>query len=161
MVQLLYKLIDNIFDQDAVENSKYKRVCHNALHNPNAENGFEIVRQCCLALCRRMAGVDRNAMLHRKVSRFVEENYMNRDLSLQDLADYMGLNYYYLSRQFKNIVGDNFTTYLTAFRMEKAKEKLAQKDISIKQVAAEVGFSDSSSFIRAYKKYYHSTPGAS
>mgnify|MGYP004581116997 FL=1 len=161
MVQLLYKLIDNIFDQDAVENSKYRRVCHNALHNPNAESGFEIVRQCCLALCRRMAGVDRNAMLHRRVSKFVEENYMNRDLSLQDLADYMGLNYYYLSRQFKNIVGDNFTTYLTAFRMEKAKEKLAQKDISIKQVAAEVGFSDSSSFIRAYKKYYHSTPGAS
>ena len=73
----------------------------------------------------------------------------------------MGLNYYYLSRQFKSIVGENFTTYLTAFRMEKAKEKLSQKDMSIKQVAAEVGFSDSSSFIRAYKKYYHSTPGSS
>ena len=161
MVQTLYKLIDSIFNQDEVENSKYKRVCHNILHNPNAENGFEIVRQCCLALCQNMAEVDRNAMLQRKVSRFIEENYMKSELSLRDLADYMGLNYYYLSRQFKNIVGENFTTYLTGFRMEKAKEMLKQKDISIKLVAEEVGFLDSSSFIRAYKKYFHSTPGTS
>ena len=44
--------------------------------------------------------------------------------------------------------------------MEKAKELLMTTELSLKQIAATVGYSNVSSFIRRFKQLYGVTPGS-
>ena len=55
-------------------------------------------------------------------------------------------------------MGCKFVFYLMNVRMENAK-KLLEERIAVKNVASMVGFRDSNTFIRAYKKFYNETPG--
>lgn len=48
--------------------------------------------------------------------------------------------------------------YLTSLRMEHTKRLLRQTDRPIKDICAEVGYGDVSSFIRRFKQYAGATP---
>ena len=50
------------------------------------------------------------------------------------------------------------TQYLRKLRMERALELLETSLLSIKEIAAKVGYNDSSHFMREFKKSYGSTP---
>ena len=75
------------------------------------------------------------------------------------LAEHLGISYHYLSRMFKVYLGTNFTSYITAVRLEKAKQLLKESDATIEEIAERTGFYGSNSLIRAFKKYYDITPG--
>lgn len=159
MALTVYRVVDDVYAGDRKNFEKYGRVCQNLLQNTNVDDGFEILRQACLSLCDDVAKQDGKTQFKQKITRFIEEHYMDSDLSLDMLADFMDVNYYYLSRLFKETMGSNFASYLTAVRMEKAKRLLGAKSVTVKQVAQQVGFADSNSFIRAYKKFFQITPG--
>ncbi|SNR96757.1 Two-component response regulator, YesN/AraC family, consists of REC and AraC-type DNA-binding domains [Anaerovirgula multivorans] len=95
---------------------------------------------------------DSNTRAIESVKKYVRENYM-KDISLNDVADYIELSSYYLSRLFKKIEGENFKDYLIKTRMEKAKQLLREERKSIKETALEVGYEDPNYFSRAFKKY--------
>lgn len=94
-----------------------------------------------------------------RIMKFLEENY-HIDISLEDLADYMGHSFRYTSVLFKKVMNDNFKSYLNIYRVEKAKE-LMQKDktIKVKDLAEKVGYNSSNTFIRIFKKYEGVSPG--
>ncbi|AOY76073.1 response regulator [Clostridium formicaceticum] len=95
---------------------------------------------------------DSNIRAIESVKAYVRENYKN-DISLNDVADYIALSPYYLSRLFKKVEGENFKDYLIKIRMEKAKQLLREEKKSIKETALEVGYYDPNYFSRAFKKY--------
>ena len=92
-----------------------------------------------------------------EVTRYIEEHYKD-DIALQDVADIMGYSDVYFCKLFKQNFGKNFITYLNEFRMEKAKELLADPKINIKDVSTEAGYRDANYFTRIFKRMVGSTP---
>ncbi|CAH1207116.1 helix-turn-helix domain-containing protein [Paenibacillus sp. JJ-223] len=78
-------------------------------------------------------------------------------LSLDELADAHGIHAYTLSRAFKQAFGQNFVDYLTAVRLERAKELLRTTDVKISEIAEQVGYQPSY-FNRLFKKSEGTTP---
>jgi len=90
---------------------------------------------------------------------FIESNYENPNLSVSMVADEIGVSDVHLTRVFKKETGSGVLEYIHRVRIEKAKELMKQKNISIKDVAEKVGYYNSVAFIRVFKKYEGITPG--
>ena len=94
-----------------------------------------------------------------KIEKFLEENYMV-DISLDNLADYLGHSFKYTSVLFKKVMGDNFKNYLSIYRIEKSKEIMqGNSGLRIKDLAELVGYNSSNTFIRIFRKYEGVSPG--
>jgi len=91
---------------------------------------------------------------------YINKNYKNPDLSLSMVADHFNLNLSYLSSYFKKSTGENFIKYVNSLRLENGRKLLEKSDLQISDIAARVGYSNSSIFISNFKKAYGLTPGA-
>ena len=101
---------------------------------------------------------DENETIREKIKSYIDNNY-HLDFSLDNLADYLGLSFKYTSILFKKVMGDNFKNYINVYRIEKAKEILKEKkDVKIKDLAEELGYNSSNTFIRIFKKYEGISP---
>lgn len=92
------------------------------------------------------------------VKEYVEKNYM-KSIAIPELAKAVGLDPDYLTRKFKRKYNLNIQSYILQTRVSYSRKFLAE-GWSVKEVAAMCGFSDPSSFSRAFKKYdaSHRTP---
>ncbi|MFY9177020.1 MAG: AraC family transcriptional regulator [Caldicoprobacterales bacterium] len=89
---------------------------------------------------------------------FVEVNY-DKGITVAEVANYLNLNPKYLARLFKQETGQTISEYISRLRIEKGLSLLNQTDLSIQEISSQIGFSDSRSFIRLFKKTFDMTPG--
>ena len=94
----------------------------------------------------------------KKVIAYIEENYGGQ-IKLSDLALAAGLSPKYFCRVFRRVTGKTPTEYLAFFRIEKACEMIAEKDMPVIDAAMRCGFDDVSYFIKVFRKYKGVTPG--
>ena len=94
-----------------------------------------------------------------RVKRFLERNY-NKKVSLKTAAKTVYLSPKYLSRVFKNRTGMKFNEYKLRVKTERAKEFLNQGEYNINQIAYKLGYKNSESFMRLFKKNTGYTPTA-
>lgn len=87
-----------------------------------------------------------------QIVKYLEENYRDSSINLTSVAQQFGFNVSYLSRRFKQVLGDSFVEYLMKCRMEHAME-LSGKDRKMFEIADEVGIPDPNYFSRCFKKY--------
>jgi two-component system response regulator YesN len=80
-------------------------------------------------------------------------------ISLDSLADIVGFSKYHISHLFKEVYGKTIMEYLIEIRMGHAKELLAGTNLSIKEIAYKVGYTEANYFIWAFKKYTGISPG--
>lgn len=99
----------------------------------------------------------KNIDLLEKVKNYIETNYMN-DISLDNLAQYVSISSFYLSRIFSKAYSMNIKEYIIKIRMEKAKSMLIEGNKSVKQIAREVGYLDQNYFSKAFKKFTNISP---
>ncbi len=92
-----------------------------------------------------------------KAQEYIRQNF-RKDLALEDVAQAVGISPYYFSKLFKEEAGMNFTEYLTGLRIEKARQLLLKRELSIKQVCVDSGYSDPNYFSRVFKKWTGLTP---
>jgi two-component system response regulator YesN len=97
---------------------------------------------------------------NQKISRILEyiEQHISEDISLNDVADWVGLSPAYVSRTFKESIGQNFVEYLSICRVEQAKQLLKNTQMSIKEIGFNSGFNSMQTFIRTFKKLENCTP---
>lgn len=88
---------------------------------------------------------------------YVENNY-TFDISMQEVAEDMGYSDAYFSKLFKQYFNQNFTAYLTEYRIKKAKELLTDTNNSIKDISRMVGYEDSNYFAKIFKRIVGETP---
>ena len=92
--------------------------------------------------------------------RYIAEQYENSDLSLSDVASYVGLNEKYFSTRFTKEAGETMSEYLTAVRMQKAKELLKTTNFKVYEIAEMVGYHTLEHFNRVFKKNFQISPSA-
>ena len=86
-----------------------------------------------------------------KIRTYIRENYMN-EISMQDAARQFNYSDAYFCKLFKQCFDQNFTTYLTNFRINEAKRLLKDKTISVKDAGMKVGYYDSNYFAKVFKR---------
>jgi len=74
------------------------------------------------------------------------------------LAGLAQLSPYHFSRAFKQSFGMPPHQYLTSRRIERAKTLLAERKLLVTEIGFDVGFSATSSFTAAFRKYTGETP---
>ena len=98
--------------------------------------------------------------LIREIIQCVDAHYSEVDFNATQLADYLGKNLSYLSKIFKNTTGVGLHDYINRIRINRGKQLLSEKHLSITEVAQQVGFDNLNSFIRVFKKFEAITPGS-
>ncbi|MGL6173893.1 MAG: AraC family transcriptional regulator [Cellulosilyticaceae bacterium] len=88
---------------------------------------------------------------------YIENNFF-RNITINDIAKYLNLNRSYLYKLFKSYSGISPQQFLINYRMERACELLGSTQLTITQVAASVGYTDSLVFSNRFKKYKGMSP---
>lgn len=86
------------------------------------------------------------------------EKHFSRDINLDEVAKSVNVSPYYFSKLFKEETGTNFIEYLTNLRIETAKRLLKERNLSIKEICIESGYSNPNYFSRIFKKWTGITP---
>ena len=98
---------------------------------------------------------------HRKVINaavnYVEENYRNK-INDAETGKQCGVTCFQFRRIFQKHFNQTFQEYLLNYRIEKAKELLANSHVQISSICFDVGFNDPSYFTRIFKRTVGVTP---
>lgn len=88
---------------------------------------------------------------------YIERNYA-QNISLQEVADYVGVTPNYLGKLFLKYCNGTFTDELNKLRLREAKRLLDAPSCRVYEVAEKVGFMNITYFSRVFKKYEGCTP---
>jgi AraC-like DNA-binding protein len=94
-----------------------------------------------------------------KVMAHLEANF-GAAISVEDVAAHVGLSASYLHAQFRQHLNQTPHQYLISVRMRAAAHMLVSSDAPIKAIACDVGYPNTESFCRAFKKKYIRTAAA-
>lgn len=100
-----------------------------------------------------------NKELVKSIISYISNNFSNLDLNISGVALKHGMSSSYISKIFKEQTGEGMLDYINKYRVNKAKDLLRTSGTNIGEIAQKVGFSDSNSFIRIFKRYEGITPG--
>lgn len=101
--------------------------------------------------------LDNNNQFIEKALIYIHEHF-DRAISLADVAGQVYRSPEYFSRLFKEVTGENFSSYLINYRLTQARTLLINTDFKITDIAYRVGYQNPSYFSRLYKKYMRITP---
>lgn len=90
-----------------------------------------------------------------------QKPYLNPELTLQDLADNLGISTHHLSQVLNSAVGQSFYDFINAARIEAVKTLLLnprKQNLTIIAIAYECGFNSKAAFQTAFKKHTGQTP---
>lgn len=93
---------------------------------------------------------DKDCIYLNKILKYIDENY-TKNLSMDDVSEATNLSTSYIYKIMKRNTQMTFVEYLTDKKISKAC-KLLSTDMKVKDVAKEVGFSNSKYFISVFKK---------
>ncbi|WP_150273150.1 AraC family transcriptional regulator [Paenibacillus tepidiphilus] len=87
-----------------------------------------------------------------RIIQYLKDHY-REEIVLKDMSQEFGISYSYMRKVVYELTGKSMIDYLNQLRIEKAKELLLDTDLTIKQIAAEVGYYNVQSFNRFFRKY--------
>ena len=155
-------LIEKITRFDNINREKLKNVCmiRNNLSNCNT---LIDVRDMTISainiLTYIMFEIRNDGKINMvKVVNYIDQNILNKYLSLHEVAGYVHLSPKHFSVVFKQEMGVNFIEYITGVKIQKTKELLEQTDIKINDISKMLGFNDFKYFGRLFKKETGLTP---
>lgn len=91
---------------------------------------------------------------------YINENYSNHMLCAAMICDHFDINHTYLSRLFKEARSEKLIDFIHKTRIRHAKAYLASTGETIDTIARRVGYHNTLTFTRAFKRYEGVTPGA-
>ena len=113
--------------------------------------------QYCTITADHVYALQEESSLAKACVDFMHANY-SREVSLELLAAHVHVHPNYLCAVFKKDVGMTILEYLNRIRIERARDLLSRKKLSIAQIAERCGFRSISTFQRTFKAYTGTTP---
>lgn len=103
--------------------------------------------------------IDRNdlSLAIKKAVAYIEQHYQE-SISLEVVAQEVGLNPEYLSRSFRKEVGKTYSSFLTELRLNQAHRLLVETNSQVQEIANAVGYYNVSYFSTLFKKEYGENP---
>ena len=98
----------------------------------------------------------RHQLIHQ--ARFKIHEYEERKLDLQQLAADMNVGYVWFRKEFKHIVGTSPGQYHLNLRIKRAMQLLKETDLTVGQIAAQLGFESDFHFSKIFKKKAELSP---
>ena len=136
------------------------RITDYILKPVNYEEFGSCIDRLKIALYEKRKTEEQDAQEERTITgiiRYMQE-HLDKEISLNILADEFHLSSQYISQLFKSEIGVNFLAYLTSIRMERAKKLLLATSLSIGEISEKCGYADYRVFTKAFKKEEGSTP---
>ncbi|HHX61474.1 MAG TPA: response regulator [Epulopiscium sp.] len=93
-----------------------------------------------------------------QAKKYMEEHYVNEEISLNEVAAHVNISPSYFSTVFRRETGVGFIKYLTSLRMSKARELLKCTDLRSTEISLKVGYKDPQYFSYLFKKEHDMTP---
>ena len=106
---------------------------------------------------QRPATVRHRTSLFRDAVEIVEAEY-GSDLSLDEIARRVASSRRQLQRSYAEIGKTTFREHLTAVRMERAAELLGSRSLTVREVAARVGYRQPAQFAKAFRRHHGVAP---
>lgn len=106
---------------------------------------------------REEPDIENSLIYVKNVISYIQLKY-SEPVKIENIAFALGLNRSYLTRLFKDATGYSLQEYLLTYRMKMAVKMLANSKMSVAQVAANVGYNDTFTFSKAFKRYYGKSP---
>ena len=106
---------------------------------------------------RRICRSDTNYR-HINVCKEYIYSHIKERITVEDLADVLGVSASYLSRLFKKETGDSVSTYIRTQKIEMAKNLLQYSEYSMIEIANRLSFSSQSHFIQQFRESVGMTP---
>ncbi len=94
----------------------------------------------------------------KKLNDFLELNYSESELSIQDLCRHFAKSRTQLHRKIKALTNHSMIEYINQFRLEKAYKKLSQKSMNVSEVAYSCGYNDPKYFSKLFQEQFHILP---
>ena len=107
---------------------------------------------------RDQQSATRYGMVIRRAQAYLNEYYQNPGISLHEVARHVALSNNHFCTVFSQEMGITFTEYLTALRLNKAKELLRTTSLRSSDIAYQVGYNDPHYFSYLFKKNTGMTP---
>ena len=139
---------------DGPGNAEVRRELTDMVHM-HEQNGSESVLAASGRIYRMLTLLD-NPVLSPQlkkhgeaISRAVQyiRSNVGKKITLHELAEMAGLSDYYFSRLFKEITGLSPSNFIIYSRIDQAKAMLASSDLTLPQIARQVGYPNSSNLI--------------
>ena len=93
-----------------------------------------------------------------RVMTAINHNLNNTELSVDKIADEVGISRVHLHRKMKELTGQTPHDFIRNIRMKKAATLLASGDMNVSEVMYACGFSNAASFSTVFKKMYGMSP---
>lgn len=164
-IYFVYNMIIRILNEIKIDENHpiFRKILNEdiQLQTKNIEEIFsdfsQIINEICDLINSRKKS--NNLELKEKIIKYIDDNYHDSQLSLEQISDYLNISSQYLSKYFKESVGCNYVEYINMKRIEDAKILLKQNEYKVKDAAIESGFDNIGNFINVFKKYEGMTPG--
>lgn len=101
---------------------------------------------------------DKDENLIKKVMQWLEENVGDAEITVDQLASYVGMGRTSMYNKIKGLTGKSPVEIIQDFRMEKATYYLKSGQYSVSETSYKVGFSDPGYFSRSFKKHFGVSP---
>lgn len=139
---------------------KYERFVDQMAHIGQAKKLFEFLRKMVISEAEDLIARQRNAGTRpiRLAKEYVLQHY-HEPITLEKVCEEVGFSVSYFSSLFKKETGENFVHFLMRTRIERAKELLAQTNLSVTEVCTQVGYSDLKYFTQTFRKETNLSPG--
>ncbi len=100
----------------------------------------------------------RDRMVVSTAMRLVREQYFDKELTLESIADSLYLSKSYLSKLFCRVTGEHFSEYLRSVRLQQACRLLRDTQLTNEQIVYGCGLKDVPSFYQLFKAKLSMTP---
>ena len=131
-----------------VNNENYKEVVLNSILLELCENGRKV---------QAASKMNINRLVTEAID--ILNRHFNEDITLNDVADDLGITPQYLSYIFSKNMNVSFSNYLTDMRLRYAAGILSDKALSVTDAYYLSGYRNLSHFVRSFKRKYNLSPG--
>lgn len=121
---------------------------------------FSEILTCYEQLCEaaHRSGERRNRHVVEEILAYLQAEYANTTLCLDSVAEHFGVSYYFLSKVIKEELNQGFHDVLSGIRIAQATRLLLSTDRTVQDISSTCGFTNWSTFLRAFRKRTGTTP---
>lgn len=129
---------------------------------PDREYIYDSLSELIHTICQEITKKNSNNenILVQSILDYIHNHLADDDFNLNTISYQFNMNRNYLAKIIKENTSYSFNDYVNYKRIELAKKKLADENLTIEQISNLVGFSYSHYFIKVFKSMEGVTPGA-